>query len=96
MTKIEIEASSGNVFADLGRPDAEALKRKSTLMIAISEVIDRSGLDKEEAAQRAGISADRLALLLRGDFSLSEAELQSLLDRLHPQGGRDRLRKRKI
>ena len=47
----EIEASSGNVFADLGLPDADALKRKSGLIVAMSEAIDRRGLGEEEAAQ---------------------------------------------
>ena len=37
--KIEIERGSGNVFADLGRPDAEAHLLKAGLVIRIDEII---------------------------------------------------------
>ena len=41
---IEIEASSGNVFADLGLADAEKLKIKSSLVIEITRAVRRLGL----------------------------------------------------
>ena len=82
----EIEASSGNVFADLGLPDADALKRKSGLIVAMSEVIDRRGLDEETAAQQAGLTTGELARLLRGDFSRTEPELGHLLGLLNGKG----------
>ena len=78
----EIEASSGNVFADLGLPDADALKRKSGLIVAMSEAIDRRGLDEETAAQQAGLTTGELVRLLRGDFSRTEPELERLLSLL--------------
>jgi predicted XRE-type DNA-binding protein len=37
--RIEIESSSGNVFADLGLPDAEKLKIKSGLVFEISKAM---------------------------------------------------------
>ena len=82
----EIEASSGNVFADLGLPDADALKRKSGLIVAMAEAIDRRGLGEEEAAQLAGLTTGELARLLRGDFSRTEPELERLLSLLNVKG----------
>ena len=41
---IEIETSSGNVFADLGLADAEKLKINSALLIEITRAVRRLGL----------------------------------------------------
>ena len=38
---IKVEIGSGNIFADLGLPDAEKLKIKSGLLIEISKAIRR-------------------------------------------------------
>ena len=46
---IEIEKGSGNVFQDLGLPDAEQLKIKSGLAIQITRAIRRLELTQEEA-----------------------------------------------
>ena len=51
---IEIETSSGNVFADLGLPDAEKLKIKSGLVIEIRKAIRNLGLTQQAAAKRIG------------------------------------------
>ncbi len=54
---IEIEVGSGNVFADLGLPDAEKLKIKSGLVFEITEGHPaRLGLTQEQAARRMGIA----------------------------------------
>jgi len=53
---IEIEVGSGNVFADLGLPDAEKLKIKSGLVFEITKAIRRLGLTQEQAARRMGIA----------------------------------------
>ena len=47
---IEVEIGSGNVFADLGLPDAEKLKIKSGLLIEISKAIRRLELTQAAAA----------------------------------------------
>lgn len=65
---IECEPSSGNVFADLGLPDAEKLKIKSGLVIRIGKTIRDLGLTQQEAAQRMGITPLQAASMLRGDF----------------------------
>lgn len=80
-TKFEI--SSGNVFADLGLPDAEQLKIKSGLAIEITRAIRRLGLTQQEAGKQMGISQAKVSGLVRGDFSnLSESKLMECLNRL--------------
>ncbi len=81
--KIEFEASSGNVFADLGLTDAEELKIKSGLAIEITRAVRRMGLTQQEAGRRMGISQAKVSGLMRGDFSnLSEGKLMECLNRL--------------
>jgi predicted XRE-type DNA-binding protein len=80
---VAIEASSGNVFADLGLPDAEQLKIKSGLVIEITRAVRRLGLTQQEAGRRMGISQAKVSGLMRGDFSkLSEQKLMNGLNRL--------------
>ena len=81
--EIEVEFGSGNVFADLGLPDAEKLKVKSGLVVEIARAVRRLGLTQEEASRRMGIPQPRVSALLRGDFSnLSERKLMDCLNRL--------------
>ncbi len=82
-SKIEFERSSGNVFADLGLPDAEALQIKSGLVIEIVRTIRRLDLTQAEAGERMGSSQAKVAWLMRGDFNnLSEQKLMQCLNRL--------------
>jgi hypothetical protein len=66
---IEVEASSGNVFADLDLPNAEELKIKSALVIEIARAVRRLGLsrlgyDIEIQVRPAAESTGRLSLAL--------------------------------
>lgn len=80
---IEIEQSSGNVFADLEVPDAEKLKIKSGLVIEISRAILKLNLSQVEASKRMGISQPKVSALMNGDFTnLSERKLMDCLTRL--------------
>jgi predicted XRE-type DNA-binding protein len=80
---IEIETSSGNVFADLNLPDADKLKIKSGLVIEITRALRRLGLTQEEAGRRMGIPQPKVSGMLRGDFTnLSERKLMTCLNRL--------------
>ena len=80
---VEVERSSGNVFADLGLPDAEKLKIKSGLVIEIARAVRRLGLTQEEAGRRMGIPQPKVSGLMRGDFAnLSERKLMDCLNRL--------------
>lgn len=44
---VEVQRSSGNVFADLGLPDADKLKIKTGLVIEIRKAMKRLGYDIE-------------------------------------------------
>jgi len=80
---IEIEMGSGNVFADLGLPDAEKLKIKSGLVIEITRAMRRLNLTQKAAAQQMGIPQPKVSAMLHGDFSnLSERKLMDCLNRL--------------
>ena len=80
---IEIETSSGNVFADLGLPDAEKLKIKSGLVIEIRKAMHTLGLNQQEAARLMGIPQPKVSGMMRGDFTnLSERKLMDCLNRL--------------
>lgn len=80
---IEVEISSGNVFADLDLPDSDKLKVKSGLVIEITRAVRRLALTQEEAGRRMGIPQPRVSGMLRGDFAnLSERKLMDCLNRL--------------
>ncbi|MFT0546033.1 helix-turn-helix domain-containing protein [Allopusillimonas ginsengisoli] len=80
---IEVEVSSGNVFADLGLPDADKLQIKSGLTVEITKAIRERGLTQAEAAKRMGLTQPKVSSLLRGEFSnFSERKLMDCLNRL--------------
>ncbi len=80
---IEVETGSGNVFADLGLPDADKLHIKSGLVIEITRAIRRLGLTQELAGKRMGVPQPKVSAMLRGDFNnLSERKLLDCLTRL--------------
>ena len=68
MNNMKIERGSGNVFADLGRPDAEAHLLKAKLVSRIDEIIRQRGLKQVEAAKLLGLSQPDVSRLLRGNF----------------------------
>ena len=84
--KMKVERGSGNVFADLGRPDAEAHLLKAKLVARIDEIIRRRGLKQVEAAKLLGLSQPDVSRLLRGSFR--EYSVERLL-RLLMALGRD-------
>jgi len=80
---VEVEVGSGNVFADLGLPNADKLKIKSGLVVEIAKAIRKLGLTQEAAAQRMGLTQPKVSDLLRGEFSnFSERKLMDCLNRL--------------
>jgi predicted XRE-type DNA-binding protein len=81
--EVEVEMSSGNIFADLGLADADKLKIKSGLVIEITKAVRNLGLSQEEAGRRMGLPQPKLSGLFRGDFSnVSERKLMDCLNRL--------------
>lgn len=80
---VEVQRSSGNVYADLGLPDAEKLKIKTGLAIEIRKAMRALGLTQQAAARRMGISQSKVSGMMHGDFTnLSERKLMDCLNRL--------------
>lgn len=80
---VEVQRSSGNVFADLGLPEAENLKIKTGLVVEIRKAMRALGLTQQAAAKRMGISQAKVSGMMRGDFTnLSERKLMDCLNRL--------------
>jgi len=66
---IPVQASSGNVFADLGRPDAEEALARVRLAQQIAEIIERKALSQSAAAALMGLDQPKVSALLRGRLS---------------------------
>ncbi|MEO3714993.1 helix-turn-helix domain-containing protein [Roseateles flavus] len=78
-----VEFGSGNVFADLGLPEADKLKIKSGLVFEITRAIRDQQLSQAEAGRRMGIPQPKVSAMMRGDFAnLSERKLMDCLTRL--------------
>ncbi|CAD5940639.1 helix-turn-helix domain-containing protein [Planktothrix agardhii] len=66
---IKIQASSGNIFQDIGFPNAEEMLMKAELVRQISEIIDQRELTQVEAAKLLGIDQPKVSALIRGKLS---------------------------
>lgn len=62
------EKSSGNVFEDLGfeREEAENLRIRAKLMLALTAYIRREGLRQEEAARLLAVTQPEISNLMNG------------------------------
>lgn len=83
---VKIERGSGNVFADLGLPDADTHLFKAELVTRIDKIIRERGLKQVDAAKLLGLSQPDVSRLLRGSFR--EYSMERLL-RLLMALGRD-------
>jgi predicted XRE-type DNA-binding protein len=80
---IEIETGSANVYADLGRADADEMLVKAQLASKICDIIKRGKLTQAQAAEILGIPQPKLSGLLRGQFrGISEAKMMDCLTKL--------------
>jgi predicted XRE-type DNA-binding protein len=80
---VEVQRGSGNVYADLGLPDAEKLKIKTGLVLEIRKAMRTQNLTQQEAARRMGITQPKVSAMMNGDFTnLSERKLMDCLTRL--------------
>ena len=66
--RIKMEVGSGNIFADLGLPDAEELLLKSQIVVTLHRLIKARSLTQTDAAKRIGIGQPDLSNVLRGRF----------------------------
>ena len=67
--EMTVYSGSGNVFADLGLPNADELLIKAELAHQISELITERKLTQIEAAELLGIDQPKVSALVRGKLS---------------------------
>jgi predicted XRE-type DNA-binding protein len=83
---ITIEESSGNVYEDMGYPEAESMQVRANLTSKIADIIHYRHLTQQQAAVILGITQSELSKLLCGQFrGVSEVNMLECLNRL----GRD-------
>ena len=83
---IAVETGSGNVYADLGLPDAQEMLVKARLATKIAEIIKRQNMTQQEAAELLAMPQPKVSMMLRGQFrGISESKMLNCLARL----GRD-------
>ena len=68
MTKKGYETTSGNVFKDIGIPNAEEHLIKAQLVFKIDTIMKDRGLKQVEAADLFGIRQPDISKMLRGEF----------------------------
>ncbi len=62
----KVEASSGNVFADLELPDADAALAKAELARRVGAILSARKLTQAQAAAVLGIDQPKVSALIRG------------------------------
>jgi predicted XRE-type DNA-binding protein len=88
---IEVERSCGNVFADLGLENPEALLATAKLISRLRDSMEARKLTESAAARQLGIARADLAALFRGDFDrFSDGEIRGLTRRLRRPASRPR------
>ncbi len=68
------EKGSGNIFADLGLPNAEEHQLKAALVVQLKRLIAERELTQTAAAKLIGMKQPDLSKLLRGDLRLVSVE----------------------
>ena len=60
---LAVHRSSGNVFADLGLPDADERLTKLRLAVALNQVLAQRKLSQVAAAKRLGVNQPKISAL---------------------------------
>ncbi|HEX8906716.1 MAG TPA: helix-turn-helix transcriptional regulator [Longimicrobiaceae bacterium] len=71
---VDYELSTGNPWADAGRPDAEEAYARSQLMEKLTKLIRERRLTQAKAAQLLGTTQPTVSDLMRGKLSLFSLE----------------------
>ena len=69
MSKRSVTRGSGNIFADLGLPNADEHMLKARVVMFITALIEELELTQQGAAKRMGIRQPDVSKLLRGRFA---------------------------
>lgn len=82
-SKSQIIRSSGNVFADLGLPDAKDALRQAELLVKIQRLIEQQGWTQLQIAKLAEVPKAKVSDLLKGRLAdFSAKQLSDILNRL--------------
>jgi predicted XRE-type DNA-binding protein len=65
----KITPSNGNIFADLGLPNAEEALAKAQLALHIATIIKKRGLSQTQAAQILGTPQSKVSRIVTGQLS---------------------------
>ena len=80
---IPMVEGSGNVFADLGLPDADAKQRKADLSYEITKVLEAQEWDHQTAAVKLNVPEAELVRVTSADsLDCKETYLETMLKRL--------------
>ena len=80
---LEVEAGSGNVFEDLGLPDASERLAKAELARVIRKIVKEKNWTQRQAADVLGIAAPDVSDLMRGKLArFSQERLERFLNSL--------------
>ncbi len=74
VNRIDVEASSGNVFADLGLPNPEQELLKADLTLQVYKALEARKLTRMQAGKVLGIPQPRVSDLLNGRARSVSAE----------------------
>ncbi|MGC2595246.1 MAG: helix-turn-helix transcriptional regulator [Rhabdochlamydiaceae bacterium] len=91
--KLDYEVDEGNIFAAIGRKDADELVARSELLDEVGNLVEKSGLTQHEVAKKLGIKQSKVSMLVNGH--LSEFSTDTLLHYLAVLGCRVEIRIRK-
>ena len=81
--QIRIARGSGNVFHDLGHPNADVEQFKAILAAEIIKTLDREGLSVREAQTRTGIAAADISRIRNAHLARFTIDrLMSVINRL--------------
>ena len=75
--RIEVESGSGNVFADLGYPDAKERRLKVELAMEVNRILQNRELTQAQAARTLGILQPHVSDLVR--YRLNRFSVERLM-----------------
>ncbi len=77
-TKPRVVQSSGNVFADLGLPNAEEKQTKVRLAVAINQILQYQQLSQAAAARRLNVNQPKVSAL--SNYQLDGFSVERLMN----------------
>lgn len=92
-SKTDVGQSSGNVFSDLGLPNADEKQTKVRLAVAINQIIQKQQLSQVAAARRLNINEPKISEL--SNYRMEGFSVERLMNFLTPLEQRDQQEQRR-